>query len=153
MAKLISNLDSSCLKTYTHSFSMYVNPCDVWAVNKRRKWISAAGSGMGSSHIWVLVGRLSLPFWKWRRISTSDLGQNLRFSARIIANAHVMGTQSGTQVPWRIVSSGLCGVARYVKYFLSAGLCCQISFCFSFQACLNLRNKFVIFNSIQRKMM
>ena len=44
-------------------------------------------------------GRLSLPFLKGRKMSTSHQGQNLIFTARIIAKSHVKGTQGGTPVP------------------------------------------------------
>ena len=44
-------------------------------------------------------GRFSLPLWKGRKISTSHLGRNLRFTAWIIAKSHAMGTQGGTPLP------------------------------------------------------
>ena len=62
-------------------------------------------------------------------MSTPHLGRNLRFPAMVIAMGHAMlwARKVALRGFARIVSSGLCLVAKYGRYFRSAGLSSRIS--------------------------
>ena len=88
---------------FSHIFQAFCHFIHLWNIpGVLVKW-QVLGLRIARSRVQVRPGswsgRLSLPLWKGRKVNTSHLGRNLRFTAWIIAKSHAMCTQGGTQVP------------------------------------------------------
>ena len=85
--------------TWSNLMQRRIHPCHLTRRLGRGKFSDWALRGLGFKSDRGPGQADSLPLWKGRKMSTSHLRRNLRFTARIIAKSHAMGTQGGTPVP------------------------------------------------------